>query len=92
MVQIIQERRKPSFSEKLNLGLARGLEQGSKLYEQNQQRDALKQEGINPNLPPEFQQMAYQAKLNKQISQDEKAYDLKTSQKKIRHKIRRLFT
>jgi hypothetical protein len=84
MVQVLQGResreRRPSFAERLNVGLGRGLEMGSQIIKERNTKSALKKEGIDPDLPSEFQQMAYQAKLNKQLVNDERAYALKNAQ------------
>ncbi len=44
MVQIIKENRKPSFGEKLNVGVGRGLDYASQLMQQQQAQDQTQQE------------------------------------------------
>ncbi len=66
----------------LGSGLSQGLEEGREEKKKLISKKALEAEGINPDLPNEFQQMAYQAKLNKQQLLDEREYNLKNSQKR----------
>lgn len=53
MVQIIQENRKPSFAEKLNVGVGRGLEEFSKMYQKKQEKKELSEfaDKIEKNYP-----------------------------------------
>lgn len=44
MVQIIQERKKPSFSERLNAGISRGLDIGEQLMQQQKAEKQMQQE------------------------------------------------
>lgn len=60
MVQIIPAaKRKPSFGQSV-LG---ALNTAGNIYGQHKQKEALTSQGIDPNLPEEFQRMAYQNKL-----------------------------
>lgn len=62
MVQIIPKaERKPSFSERLSLGIGRGLDMGNQMMQQQQQKQALQQLGIDPSVLslPEQGQAAY---------------------------------
>jgi hypothetical protein len=47
MVQIIQERRHPSFAEKLNTAVGRGIEGGNELYQQKVENESAKKYGVD---------------------------------------------
>lgn len=83
MVQIIPAaHRKPSFGERINQSLEAGLNTGSRLVQEHQRNKAIT-EALGPeaaNLPPEFQKMAYEAKLKGL----ETAQKLKSNEKTIR--------
>ena len=67
MVQIIEENRN-SFAKQLNKGLDQFLPQIQQFMQQRQRNQAIG-DVLGPeiaNLPPEFQQMAYQSKLRQQ--------------------------
>lgn len=67
MVQIIQApQRGPSLGQKFSNAIGAGLQQGQQLMQQHQQKQALEEEGISGNLPPEFQKLAYESKLKEQ--------------------------
>lgn len=58
MVQIIESRKRPSFSERLNAGVSRGLEMGEQLMQKKQMKAAAEKLGIDPailQLPKEAQ-------------------------------------
>ncbi len=60
MIPIVQEKRKPTFAEKLNVGVGRGLEGVSQLYQQKKQDEAIKQltgkdlSGLSPEMKKIF--------------------------------------
>jgi hypothetical protein len=76
MVQILKApERKPSFTQRLNLGLQKGLEGLSEMKAQRDQAEALRSAGIDPSLSPELQKVALQEMLkgqNKQMAQQQK--------------------
>lgn len=86
MVQIIEENKRPSFSQSILGGLSDAIPGAIEKY---QNRTALSKQGIDPNLPSEFGQMAYQAKLNKQQRLDELQFqrDLANQNADARKKI-----
>lgn len=57
MVQVIGAGtpRGQSFGQRLGAGVGKGLESGQKMYQQHQERQAMKELGIPENLPPELQ-------------------------------------
>jgi hypothetical protein len=61
MVDIISERRQPSFGERLNSSLGVGLEKGSQLYQGHKQNKALEKMGIDPDIyDPEYRKVLLQ--------------------------------
>lgn len=69
MVTILPPREKsPSFGQKLSAGVGTGLQMGTQMFQEHQQKQAIQNlmgaQGQDvANLPPELQQLAFQSKL-----------------------------
>jgi len=63
VIQIIKEKGKPTGMQKFSEALGTGLEGAQKLYKEHLQAEALKEQGIDPNLSPEMQQIMMEYKL-----------------------------
>jgi len=99
MVQIIEENRKPTFSERLNRSLRTSVEQGSQLYEnyQQQQREAQrekqKRQALHSlvgeqgeaiaDLPPELQKLYVDYALKGGLQQQKIAHELQKGDQKL---------
>lgn len=55
--------KRPSFGQRLNEGIGRGINVGKELYSKHQEKQALKELGIPENLSPELQKIAVAEKL-----------------------------
>ncbi len=75
MVEIIQEKRRPSFGERVNRGLGTALQAGSQFMQQQQAESQKQQEqeaiaralgDEASGLPRDFQKMAYESQLKGQ--------------------------
>lgn len=93
MVQIIQENKKPTFSQKLNIGLGRGLETGSQLFAQHKQEQMKEQQkkavsslmgNEIANLPENLQKLFVDYTLKGQNEQALNAQKLAWNNQKLR--------
>lgn len=85
MVQILPAVQKsPSLGQRLSQGVGRGLEMGSQLYKEHQQKEAVKNllGEKHSNLPPEFQKLAYEYQLKGENEAAERAGKLAGNQEK----------
>ena len=75
MVQIIEENKRPTFAEKLNLGVGRGLEFGQQLMQEHQQGQAVKNllGSDYKNLSPEMQKLALEYHLKGNVEERKQA-------------------
>lgn len=73
MVEIIPERRRPSTAEKFSSAVGTGLDQGNKLYQQQQEDTALKEMGLGhlAGLSPELKKLALAEELKGRRSKKE---------------------
>lgn len=98
MVQIIEENKKPSFAQKLNVGVGRGLEMGQQLIQQHKEKkdiqtenEAAKKLGVDlsgikdPKMRQKAYEQALQGKLPSQIEAKEQS--LKPKYKDFADKI-----
>jgi len=73
MIQVLESNKKPSFGQKFINALGVGLQGANELYQQHQEKEALRgvlgNEGAN--LPRDFQKMAYESKLKQQQAANE---------------------
>lgn len=70
MVQIIEAGtpKKPSFGQRLNIGVGRGLEMGQQLIQQHQQRESMRQLGLPENVSPEIAKQLIAERMKGQLS------------------------
>lgn len=81
MVQIINENRGPTKAEKFSQAVGTGLDQGQKLYQQQQEDEALKEMGLGhlSRLSPELKKLGFAEHLKGQTKQKQEKRDLGSS-------------
>lgn len=93
MVQIIQERRKPSFGEKFSKAVGTGIEMGSqfmKEHEAQQEKESRNQQlqqltGMDlSKLSPEMQQKAFDFAMQKQLQEQKYGFEADKAARKLR--------
>ena len=93
MLQVIQERKKPSFGEKFSRAVGTGLEMGNQFMKE-QQSEKLKEEknkqlqqltGMDlSSLPPEMQQKAFEHAMQKQLQEQKYGFESEKTARKLR--------
>lgn len=90
MIQIIQEKRKPSFGEKFSNAIGTGIQganqimQGLEANNQAAQRRAQLQSLTGIDAPEEFQQKAFEAAMQRQLQKEKYGYEADIAAQKLK--------